>query len=1122
METHVKASRRHQEVKSNKDHQSEMCDDQKDKHGKSEPLKRHGGRYHYQSPKATRRHSEDDDSLESHSTTEDSVFNDHHHHRDNHHHHKHPHQHQNEQNHRCQSCFYRGKPNHLSKTSLSSSVGSSSTSSSFSSSSSSFSSTSSSSSPSSSVSSSSSSLSSEPSADASPLWKSQHSQSCTDVSRRHGFIEDDNDDTVPLIGKGGCLNRPSAKHNHEQLKPSDNSPTEGTLKTNRSTGKDGSVRKAKSMESLSRPKEKDRHGNKDENQEERRKSDARKNLMEEKMKFSAFLNEITRQVLSPLRLNTLGVTDARRPPSPGQASVRSKRTEDDAGRRRQSSRTDSISSSKHSQRTARSMDPPTAKSVNRQKSHRSADSPHRTRDACADVSCSKRRHSWSQTHRHRSHSPTDKQHHHGHHRHQGDQHRPFDQHRDHHNTSHHHHCHLSSFHHGKQQSPSCYQSNHHKRMHHQRNHCDHRLHGDHLDTGSDPTDCSEHRRTPPHHYHSHQHPMHQHHGDCHGNTYHMTTRCHQHPDHHNPSHDDRPMTPRHLKQHTAAAAGEHCTKNHRHSDHENHHHLTHHHGDHQRDGHHHHHRDHHSEPCHHHGDHQIDSHSHHHGDHHSEPRHHHGDHQIDSHSHHHGDHHSEPRHHHGDHHSEPRHHRGDHQIDSNSHHHGDHHSESRHHHGDHHSEHCHHHGDHHSEHCRHHGDHQIDSHSHHHGDHRSDIHSHHHGDHHTGSQRHCEDLHSIQSLQVHLEPSVSPGPDHTDRHVQNVSLEKTLDYVSSRNSSSSSSHHQEDLTFTSSVQKETGHELGQIMILQEQNEGLQQTILKTAERMESLGEEFMSSQRLLEEELQQTRTELSNLTHSFKKLHENCSSSQQTNNLLEEKLQLMTQSIEGERQRLNQRITALTEQLTEATFTNSVEALNVISMLHTPGHDVISQVVLPITPPPAQFMDGQSYGKDNGPGQEQCLGAVPEEEESDWSEMGEDTPTFTLRGSNRGPAWRPLEMDTDRGSETGEHSDWTPPCPPPLGSALLLRSASLEEIPLGRRPPTQRDVTMMDMMELRLPGCGHAHSSGSDFTCHWRTTQVSEGQRSEGTEVKGQGCVGGCGWRGSIPDEVLNGERTQL
>lgn len=53
--------------------------------------------------------------------------------------------------------------------------------------------------------------------------------------------------------------------------------------------------------------------------------------------------------------------------------------------------------------------------------------------------------------------------------------------------------------------------------------------------------------------------------------------------------------------------------------------------------------------------------------------------------------------------------------------------------------------------------------------------------------------------------------------------------------------------------------------LQEQNVGLHQSLMKTAVRMECLGEEFVSSQKLLEAELQRTRLELSNLAERFKR-----------------------------------------------------------------------------------------------------------------------------------------------------------------------------------------------------------------------------------------------------------------
>lgn len=89
---------------------------------------------------------------------------------------------------------------------------------------------------------------------------------------------------------------------------------------------------------------------------------------------------------------------------------------------------------------------------------------------------------------------------------------------------------------------------------------------------------------------------------------------------------------------------------------------------------------------------------------------------------------------------------------------------------------------------------------------------------------------------------------------------------------------------------------------------------------------------------------------SFLRLHDSCSTTQQTNSLLEQRLQSMvhrwyfsvtykfqhvssitpyffwqTQKMEIERERLNQRIYALTEKLADAKFTDSVESFNVRS-----------------------------------------------------------------------------------------------------------------------------------------------------------------------------------------------------
>ncbi|XP_044225560.1 tight junction-associated protein 1 [Thunnus albacares] len=405
--------------------------------------------------------------------------------------------------------------------------------------------------------------------------------------------------------------------------------------------------------------------------------------------------------------------------------------------------------------------------------------------------------------------------------------------------------------------------------------------------------------------------------------------------------------------------------------------------------------------------------------------------------------------------------------------------------------------------------------------------------------------------------------------------------------------------------QEKAHELGKMMIFQGQNEGLHHSLLQTAVRMECLGEEFMSSQKLLEAELQRTRVELSNLTERFKRLHDNCSSAQQTNNLLEQKLHSVAQSMEGERERLNRRISALTEQLADAKFANCVETYNVTSVLHKTDHhfrsdDAINQVILPIAPPPAQFMDSLNYGKAKAAGQEQPLGPVPEEEESDWSEMGEETPRFILTGSNRGQAWRHREGDLDKDSESGGEEIVRRPSPFPLqiphlqftihneilpvpktsacpsgfknlpecmtgestyriatspnhGSAMLIRSASLEEIPLARHHMQKELRGTEAMMDLHHPGDEAIEDLDNEIIHHWRTSndrdtvigrpiesRVSEADSSlaglqsaermlnhficepQPSEGKGQGRAEVHGWTGGIPDEVLKGERTQL
>lgn len=273
--------------------------------------------------------------------------------------------------------------------------------------------------------------------------------------------------------------------------------------------------------------------------------------------------------------------------------------------------------------------------------------------------------------------------------------------------------------------------------------------------------------------------------------------------------------------------------------------------------------------------------------------------------------------------------------------------------------------------------------------------------------------------------------------------------------------------------------------------------------------------------------------------------------------------------------------------------------LHFPSDHATTQMVHPIAPPPAQFMDSHHYENSKTSVQEQSLGSVPEEEESDWSEMGEETPRFILTGSNRGQPWR-HQVDLDKDSESGGEEMVTQPSPYPrqiphlqlsihndvspspqpvaypssyknradviagggnyriptsqsLGSAILLRSASLEEIPLARHH-TQKELRGTEaMMNLHHSGNDAMEDFDNEIIHHWRTSNDTEGpsgrkpesrttqedsnvaslqsaeqrlarliREPQASEVKGQGRAEVRGWTGGIPDEVLRGERTQL
>lgn len=246
-------------------------------------------------------------------------------------------------------------------------------------------------------------------------------------------------------------------------------------------------------------------------------------------------------------------------------------------------------------------------------------------------------------------------------------------------------------------------------------------------------------------------------------------------------------------------------------------------------------------------------------------------------------------------------------------------------------------------------------------------------------------------------------------------------------------------------------------------------------------------------------------------------------------------------------------------------------------------------------MDSHNYGNTNAGGQEQSLGSVPEEEESDWSEIGEEIPRFVLTGSNRNHAWRHQEADVDKDSESGGeetvslhsaqlrqfkiHNEILPApqsnvcssgfknlsdsmtaegnyritSSPNLGSSILIRSASLEEIPLARHHMLKELRGTEAMMDLHHPGEEVIGDLDNEIIHHWRTNSDREAaigmlaesrmsdansslaslqsaeqmlnhfiRESQASEGKGQGRAEVHGWMGGIPDEVLKGERTKL
>ncbi|XP_039517760.1 filaggrin [Pimephales promelas] len=688
------------------------------------------------------------------------------------------------------------------------------------------------------------------------------------------------------------------------------------------------------------------------------------------------------------------------------------------------------------------------KHFNRNSHHKSSPTHHHCNEdyhsppsrACSPESENRHRHSHQESHHHHSHQKSHHRHSHQepHHRHAHPEshhhHSPSPSHRHgtHHSPSPHHHSPSDSHHHSP--SPSQYRHGAHRsstrssksgthrhRSHseahpsHKESHHQHSPSPPHHNQGSHTTPVSEpshrHSRSKSHHYHSPPPPLH-HHGE-HGSTSNLSTDSETH------YQSDVKLQ-------------------HHHSDHESSYPKSHHHHHHSRHSHssntiqHHHTSDSHSEtrqlshshnasptPEHHYHSSHTDSH-------HSPHQHHH--HVSDSYPK--GPAHSNSAHHYENHHnthSESQDPKG-HLSRLELHLHSDHDPpETRPNHfpsGSHETppvepDHYHHHKSQESHHYSHHHSNPESNHPQHHehseSHHRSQPESHHHHsqDHHhypdnpeSQNQHSNTEHHHFHSESNHYHSHFKEDH-HNDDHTSHlrhspVGQRSTSPHSNKSNSSASSTIQDDQSTVSyhesSSFLKEKDSELERLTRLQEQNEVLHHNLLQTTVRMECMGSEFKTGHQLIESELQRTRIELNSLLERFTRLQENYSSTQQTNHLLEKKLHCVAQNMDGERERLNQRISELSDQLSTAKTTiQSLETINVTSMLqdalvkHLKSDDPITP--LPVAPPPAQFMDSDRYDKVSMHGDDQSLGTLPEEEESDWSEMGEEAQICVLRGS---------------------------------------------------------------------------------------------------------------------------------
>ncbi|MGH0180401.1 UNVERIFIED_CONTAM: hypothetical protein FKN15_003815 [Acipenser sinensis] len=202
-----------------------------------------------------------------------------------------------------------------------------------------------------------------------------------------------------------------------------------------------------------------------------------------------------------------------------------------------------------------------------------------------------------------------------------------------------------------------------------------------------------------------------------------------------------------------------------------------------------------------------------------------------------------------------------------------------------------------------------------------------------------------------------------------------------------------------------------------------------------VGSEFKSSPHHLEAELQRTREELRSLSDRYRRLREDYSSSQQTNQALEERLR-----------------SAIPSLLQEVLGKHFLEL-----------EDHTDQSLLP----PAPFVDSahsEMELRPAGPSNQSQgrMGPVPEEDESDWLEKGGEelvphfefcTPHQSLPVPSldtKAPCHGKLTRDSpagDQGYRNKPHPQAHRGCSGSLSSPLRLLSTSLEEIlPTAHRP----------------------------------------------------------------------------